>query len=503
MFFTEMCKNHMRTVGPIDSLTIISEPLRDSFWKNLNPSELFKSLAGRPDLAWLDSAQFDKAGNSWSYILLRPDKRFEVYRSKVLTFSNGSQPSVQKPLTASQISRLLKPNYSTQSKHADAPPFCGGWVGYVGYDALRLNHNIAETGDAFPHMALNLFTSVLAYSHQQKCWWAGATTLSATSEDQREYECRNRIKLLVEQIAPMQDTTRTLYPAPQKRICVSNCKRSEYEQKARRALEYIRSGDVYQINLAQRLRVPWESSPELLYLRLRQESPAKYGAFLGSGLVAAGKSICSISPELYLQVNGREVLSRPIKGTRPRGIDSIADSSACKDLDNSSKERAELNMIVDLVRNDLGRVCEYASVSVLSAGEIEELPTLLHRVATIKGRLKPGCSAASLLRATFPGGSVTGAPKIRAMQIIDELEASPRGPYCGAIGWLGLDGNMELSIAIRTALCDASECCAYYHAGSGIVADSSPQLEYEETLHKAAAFFRATNSVLSSEFRQG
>ena len=237
--------------------------------------------------------------------------------------------------------------------------------------------------------------------------------------------------------------------------------------------------------------MPWRKSPAELYLRMRNQSPPAYGAFLGTGLSAGKSAICCISPELFLRVRQGEVLTRPIKGTRPRGVTPFDNDAARRELDTSEKERAELNMIVDLERNDLGRVCSYGSVRVASSGEIEELPTLLHRTAAVTGRLRPGTTVGELLAATFPGGSVTGAPKIRAMQIIAELETVPRGPYCGAIGWIGTDGNLDLNIAIRTAVCDTANGTARYFAGSGIVADSDPEKECDETLLKAAPFFRA------------
>ncbi|HEY3320025.1 MAG TPA: anthranilate synthase component I family protein [Planctomycetota bacterium] len=289
----------------------------------------------------------------------------------------------------------------------------------------------------------------------------------------------------------------------------SNFTRTAYVAAVDRALEYIAAGDIYQVNLAQRFTVPWEESAAELYLRLREQSPSDYGAFLGSALCGGAHTICSISPELFLNVNGETIITRPIKGTRPRGSASEAgrgaagdaagrdararaDCAARRSLERSEKERAELNMIVDLERNDLGHVCEYGSVRVVSPGEVETLPTLFHRVATIEGKLRASWTLSELLAATFPGGSVTGAPKIRAMQIISELERGARGPYCGAIGWLGGDRSLELSIAIRTAIVDERRKEVSYHAGSGIVADSVPQQEYEETLHKTAAFFRAT-----------
>jgi anthranilate/para-aminobenzoate synthase component I len=494
-------KDHMRTRRTNSSAGIFAEQLSGKMWSSLTPESLFKRLVSRRDSGWLDCAQFDKAGKSWSYVLLNPDQHLEVHPHKVLSRPNSYTKDSILRLTSHYLSRLFSSGQVADFRTPDAPPFSGGWVGYIGYDAFNAIDPVASDEDHFPIVALSLFTSVLAYSHEQKCWWAAATALSATTKHAQELECRKKIKLLLEQIAPITGNPESIHPVPRKQTCVSNCNRAAYENSVSRALQFIRDGDIYQINLAQRLQVPWELSPELLYLRLRESSPSRYGAFFGSGLVASGKSICSISPELFLRVEGRAVITRPIKGTRLRGNDAQEETRARNELSNSAKERAELNMIVDLERNDLGRVCEFGSVQVLSSGEIEALPTLLHRVATVVGKLKPGCSPLRLLRATFPGGSVTGAPKIRAMQIIQDLEPSPRGPYCGVIGWLGFNGDMELSIAIRTALYDASKRCAYYHAGSGIVADSVPALEYEETLHKAAAFFRATNSELHPDFR--
>jgi anthranilate/para-aminobenzoate synthase component I len=481
---------------------MFAEPLSANVWNNLTPADLFRRLAGRDDLGWLDCAKFDKAGKSWSYILLSPEQRIEVHPHKVLSYPKSHATNEASRLTSSTLSRVFTSKHSTPPLSDNAPPFCGGWVGYIGYDAINPTFDATPGDDEFPLLALSQFTSVLAYSYDQKAWWVAATALSATTKEAQVLECRKKIKHLLEQIAPLTGPAENFDQVPPEHFSVSNCNREAYESSVSRALQFIRNGDIYQINLAQRLQVPWELSPELLYLRLRECSPPRYGAYLGSGLVASGKAICSISPELFLRVQGRDVITRPIKGTRPRSGSAQEELAARNDLSTSAKERAELNMIVDLERNDLGRVCEFGSVQVLSSGEIEALPTLFHRVATVAGKLKPGCSPLRLFRATFPGGSVTGAPKIRAMQIIKELEPTGRGPYCGAIGWLGFNGDMEFSIAIRTALYDASKRCAYYHAGSGIVADSVPALEYEETLHKAAAFFRATNSELHPDFRR-
>lgn len=260
--------------------------------------------------------------------------------------------------------------------------------------------------------------------------------------------------------------------------------RPQYLAAVRRAIDYIAAGDVFQVNLSQRFTAPLDEHPARLYARLRRQSPAWYGACLCYDDFA----ILSNSPELFLRVTPgqsgkRRVATRPIKGTRPRaeGMES--------ELRDSAKDQAELNMIVDLERNDLGRVCEIGSVKVTQPRTIEAHPTVYHGVATVEGVLRDDVTFVDLLRAAFPGGSITGAPKIRAMEIIEELEPVRRGPYCGAIGYLGGDGSIEFNIAIRTMIVQAG--LVHVSVGGGIVADSDPAAEYEETLVKAKAMFDA------------
>jgi anthranilate/para-aminobenzoate synthase component I len=260
----------------------------------------------------------------------------------------------------------------------------------------------------------------------------------------------------------------------------SSFMRPRYLDAAARAIEYIAAGDVFQINLSQRFTTGLPARPLDVYQRLLHQAPAAYGGLLDFGDFAL---ICN-SPELFLRVTpDRRVVTRPIKGTRPRrpGMDA--------ELRDSIKDQAELNMIVDLERNDLGRVCEIGSVKVTEPRVIEAHPTVYHGVATIEGLLRPDVSFVDLLRATFPGGSITGAPKIRAMEIIDELEPVRRGPYCGAIGYVASDGSIEFNIAIRTMI--AKNGLVHVPVGGGIVADSEPEAEYEETLVKARAMFAA------------
>jgi para-aminobenzoate synthetase component 1 len=263
--------------------------------------------------------------------------------------------------------------------------------------------------------------------------------------------------------------------------------REAYEAAVRRALDYIRAGDVYQVNLSQRFEAPCARDEFEIYLRLRAQAPAPFAAFLRY----PGYVVMSCSPERFLRYDpqSRLVETRPIKGTRPRGPGLRSDRALAEELAACAKDRAENVMIVDLVRNDLGRVAEVGSVRVTGLCELESFPTVHHLTSTVRARLRADRDVVDLLRATFPGGSITGAPKIRAMQIIDELEPVARGVYTGAIGYIEPGGAMDLNIAIRTVV--ARTGTAWFHVGAGIVADSDPAREYEETLHKGAALARA------------
>jgi len=273
----------------------------------------------------------------------------------------------------------------------------------------------------------------------------------------------------------------------------------DYEAMVRRAQEYIGSGDIYQVNLAHRLSGIWSGRVEQalgFYARLRECSPAPYAGLMFSN----GRVIASSSPELFLRIEGREVVTRPIKGTRPRAGDAAADAVAARELGESAKERAELVMITDLERNDLGQVCDYGSVVVRELLKLERYAQVHHLVSTVTGRLREEVDAIGALRACFPGGSVTGAPKKRAREIIAELEAGERGVYTGAIGYVGYEGRSAFNIAIRTAVLER-DGRAHFHAGAGIVADSQPRKEWEETMWKAAGLLRAADGRASAAKR--
>ncbi len=269
---------------------------------------------------------------------------------------------------------------------------------------------------------------------------------------------------------------------------VPQVSKADYTAAVRRAQAYIAAGDIYQVNLSHPWRAQWPVGSDFLpyYLRLREISPAPHAACLNLD----GTTIMSASPELFLKMDGRTITTRPIKGTRPRFPDDPArDVQSARDLLACEKERAELLMITDLERNDLGQVCEFGSVQTPDLWQVESFAQVYHLVSTVTGMLRPGISHAAAFRACFPGGSISGAPKKRALEIIAELETHPRGLYTGAIGYFGFDGTSQWNIAIRTAVQRGDQIS--FHAGSGIVADSIPDREWEETLHKASGILRA------------
>ena len=269
----------------------------------------------------------------------------------------------------------------------------------------------------------------------------------------------------------------------------SSMPRETFLAMVRRAQGYIAAGDIYQVNLSHRLASPWSGEPWAFYEALRHYSPAPNAAFLDLD----GCAVLSTSPELFLKMSGCAIRTRPIKGTRPRRADPLADERSAFDLLTSAKEVSELVMITDLERNDLGSVCEFGTVTVPELLKLERHEQVFHLASTVEGRLRPGVDHAAAFRACFPGGSITGAPKKRAREIIDELEPLPRGLYTGALGWFGFNGESQFSIAIRTVVIARGE--AHFHVGSGIVADSSPEAEWQETLDKAAGILLAAERL--------
>ena len=377
--------------------------------------------------------------------------------------------------------------YPVVRKRHPEVPFAGGWIGFFSYEAGLTVERLQPTtvqDVALPSARFCLYDAVAVFDHGADQWWLAAVDWPAPladarpSVDARLTALRRRLESAGADPLP-EPSPATSSP------CVANMSRGDYLARVERAKQYIAAGDIYQVNLSQRFTTRTHATATDVYRSLRSVTPSSHAAFLSWDDTA----ILSASPELFLDLRAGHVVTRPIKGTRPRIGDRAVDLRARRELQDSRKDRAELTMIVDLLRNDLGRVCSYGRVRVVDAGSIEEHPTVFHRVATIEGELAPGRNWLDLLLATFPGGSITGTPKIRAMQIIDELEPTARGVYCGSIGWIGLDGSMSLNIAIRTMVQVRDRVHVY--AGGAIVADSTPEGEYDEMLTKAAGMLRA------------
>jgi para-aminobenzoate synthetase component 1 len=370
------------------------------------------------------------------------------------------------------------------------PPFQGGVAGYIGYDYGAVLERVPPTRYddlALPDVALGLYDWVIAWDHQ-----AGAAWLISRGGPERR-------RMVLDRLASVEPRT-TARAVPDAEPWARGASAPAYVADAATGLalrstfthrgyldavarvrEYIVAGDIFQANLSQRFQAPLREPPFQLYRRLRRRNPAPFAAYLGFG----GVTVLSASPERFLRLEpDGEVETRPIKGTRPRGLGPMHDAALGRALAESVKDRAENVMIVDLLRNDLSRVCRPGTVRVPELFALEQHPTVHHLVSTVVGELEPGADAVDLVRAAFPGGSITGAPKVRAMEIIAELEPTRRGVYCGSIGYLSATGAMDTSIVIRTFVLRNGEL--YFQAGGGIVADSDPELEYRETLDKAA-----------------
>ena len=412
-------------------------------------------------LVLLHSGRFEPRWARWS-LLAEPVATFdfiqEHHRDGVSRYQ-GPRPSTTDLLWAHKpfgdLRRLLR----------TVP---GPWVGYLGYELARWVERLevrTPLDRAWPVLELAHCPGYLLFDGLTEAWSACGTWRDGGWPDLGDREPRTT--------RPQASSLRSVFSRPQ------------YESSVQRVKDYIAAGDVFQVNLAQRFTAEFSGNDpgacRELYGRLAGVSPAWYGAYLE---LQDGRVVASTSPELFLECDraGR-VVTRPIKGTRPASVDAA-------ELLHSEKDTAELNMIVDLLRNDLGRVCHYGSVRVSQARTIESHPTVHHGVATIEGQLHRSKDVVDLLRATMPGGSVTGAPKVRAMQIIDELEPVRRGPYCGCVGVLS-EPFTCLSIAIRTMLLDSQRNLVDFSVGGGIVADSDPAAEYAETLDKAQAMLQA------------
>lgn len=444
-----------------------------------------RPLTARPSLSDLLSRLADRR----DYVVLGDFSPASTARYHYLGLVNTA-------LTVTLTSDQKNPLRRLQTLFIDQPvsesipawPFYGGWVGFLSYDLARVIEVLPDDVEHDLVIPLGRFffcDAIIAWDNEKD---RGA--LLALEHDRQQRSADDRLQELQElcRARPVfhEDATGVDLGDDRWQAHFSaNFTMDEYLAAIERARHYIRIGDIYEVNLSRRLSCVYEESPAKLYRELTHQHPADYSALLRSEAF----SLVSASPELFLLKRGRHILTRPIKGTIARGLNAAEDQANYRALLDSQKDRAELNMIIDLERNDLGRVCEWGSVRVDRQRIIEKHPTLYHAVAAISGTLHEDVELEQVIRATFPGGSVIGAPKIRAMEIIDELEPTARSAYCGSIGWIGLQGDFDFNIAIRTIILQNGR--AYLQTGGAIVDDSDPQREYEETLVKAAGCARA------------
>jgi len=368
-------------------------------------------------------------------------------------------------------------------------PFVGGAVGYLSYDLCHFIERLpATTSDdlKLPECYFGFYDLVIAFDNLEGNSYVISSGFPEFKETDRLARARERIGEIKNKLNwPPPQNKSFPFPSPACSGLKSNFTHEGYVATVAKARQYIIDGEIIQVNLSQRFEADISIPPWELYRRLRQINPAPFAAYLGF----EGVSIVSASPERFIQLRGDKVETRPIKGTRPRGKTETEDEALAAELLSSAKDRAENIMIVDLERNDLGRICRVGTVEVTELAILETFPTVFHLTSTITGKLREDKNGIDLLKATFPGGSITGAPKIRAMEIIDELEPTRRSVYTGSIGYLGFNDDLDLNIAIRTFI--VKEGRAYFQVGGGIVYDSDPEAEYQETLYKGQALIDA------------
>lgn len=432
------------------------------------PHEVFAYFSAQPWSVLLDSAATEHPDNNFTILSANPLIKIETYGRYSQLSGAISSRSDDDPLAL--VQSCIEAYLPAQAEADCALPFTQGALGLFGYDLGRRFEHMPTQAKAdiqVPDMAVGIYTWSLIYDHareqyQLACFEEDADALIA------ELVLAERAATASQAFSLTTDWS-------------SNMSENEYKNKFDRVQAYLKAGDCYQINLAQRFSADYQGEPWQAYLALREKNRAPFSAFIR---LPDEKAILSISPERFISHRGGQVQTKPIKGTLPRGATAQEDKAQAEALALSEKDRAENLMIVDLLRNDLGKVAAPGSVEVPALFHIESFPAVHHLVSTITATLDEQFTPLDLLRGAFPGGSITGAPKIRAMEIIEELEPHRRNAYCGSIGYLSNNGNMDTSITIRTLVCDGKTL--YCWAGGGVVADSTAEREYQETFDKVA-----------------
>ncbi len=436
----------------------------------------------------LESVEGGEKIGRYSFLGSNPGKVFTAKGKSVTVEEDSGRRTFTSPIDPlDDLARMIEA-YRPVSIPG-LPRFSGGAVGYAAYDAVRNFETLPDKNPDdldLPDLFFMFTDTILIFDHVRHTIKI-VSNAHVTGDPEKAYEAAvrtiERIEACIRNPLPARPIEIT--PAAREAAFRSNVSREEFESMVVRAQEYIRAGDVIQVVLSQRLETEVHASPFSVYRALRSVNPSPYMYYLQLGDVY----LVGSSPEVHVRCENRLVEVRPIAGTRPRGRDEDEDRALEEELLADAKERAEHIMLVDLGRNDIGRVCRYGSVKPRELMIVERYSHVMHIVSDIQGVLREGKTAFDVLRASFPAGTVSGAPKIRAMEIIDELENRRRGPYAGAVGYLGFTGNLDSCITIRTILIKGTR--AFVQAGAGIVADSVPAREYEETLNKARAMLRA------------
>ncbi|MGA7676881.1 MAG: aminodeoxychorismate synthase component I [Dehalococcoidia bacterium] len=455
----------------------------------LTAPEVFELLHSQPHSFFLHSGMDAQRLGRYSFIGVDP---FLVMRSRgnqVTMIRQGRQEN--EPGNPFDILGKLLETYSLDSLPAPIP-FWGGAVGYLSYDLCHFIEHLPTTSIddlKLPESYFGFYDTVLAFDNLEKRAYIASTGFPELDESRRFKRAGLRLEEMKSRLSSppshIPETASEGIKKTTEAVLKSNFTPEGYMEAVNRVREYIAAGDVFQVNLSQRFETELTIPPYELYRRLEQINPAPFAGYLNFD----GITIVSASPERFLRVDSDRVETRPIKGTKPRGKNPVEDATLAQELLDSIKDRAENVMIVDLERNDLGRVCQYGTVKVTELAILETFPTVFHLTSTVIGKLRPDKNRIDLLKATFPGGSITGAPKVRAMEIIDELEPTRRSVYTGAIGYLGFGRNLDLNIVIRTFIIKDNK--AYFQVGGGIIFDSKAEAEYQETLDKAKALIQA------------
>jgi len=464
-------------------------PLIEEIHTSLTAPEIFDLFHSEPHSFFLDSGMDPKRLGRYSFIGTDPFLVMKSRGNQVTIIQQGRKESEQgNPF---DILHKLLETYRLDSLPSPIP-FWGGAVGYFSYDLCHFIERLPTTATddlKLPESYFGFYDTVVIFDNLESKTYIASTGFPEIDEKQRLKRARLRLEEMKTRLSsPPTHIPKTYSENARKTtetVLKPNFTPEGYMEAVNRVREYIAAGDVFQVNISQRFETELTVPPYELYRRLRQLNPAPFASYLNFD----GVTIVSASPERFLRIDGDWVETRPIKGTRPRGKNPVEDAMLAQELLDSIKDRAENVMIVDLERNDLGRVCQYGTVKVTELAILETFPTVFHLTSTVIGKLRPDKNRIDLLKAAFPGGSITGAPKVRAMEIIDELEPTRRSVYTGAIGYLGFGRNLDINIVIRTFIIKGNK--AYFQVGGGIIYDSNAEAEYQETLDKAKALIQA------------